>query len=91
MDTLGTERHVHCWTAFPHGDMVYCLRAPLEPDSQIEVGGVIYRPLLVWRNNCLVMRQDQVRAYVVVPGENHPVDVVDRTKELISTGAGELS
>lgn len=64
---VSTTKHVHCYERYPYGELFACLRFPLEPDSTLKHGGRYWRPILVFRNNCLVMQRDQIRAYVVVP------------------------
>ena len=51
------------------------------------IGGVSYRPLLVWHRNAMVIQRDHAKAYVLTPHSKPGPPVVDKTHELIGAGA----
>lgn len=85
---MGQGKHVHCWSAFPQGAIEDCRQAPLEQDSEVLFNGRVYRPLLVFNKDRLVIQRDIAGAYVVTPDWGGHEPTIDDVKELIGAGAG---
>lgn len=81
------KKHVHCYETWP-GRAVACKHVPFEQDGEIVHEGVRYRPVLVWLENCLVMAQDPVKAFVATPAPDGGLRTLDDVRELVGAGAG---
>lgn len=81
--------HLHCYEEFP-GEVKWCQygwSAPvLEPESEIEVEGEVFRALPTFVGNCLDVKRDWRGAQVAVKFRPEPSR--DELRELVGSGAG---